>query len=166
MTKRIIIWTLVFAALVYLGLSTTGLARRGTALVVENKALALKVADLEKRLSQYKARVEALESPPAPIVAGVASWYGNREQGRLTASGERFDKAGFTLAHRTLPFGTVVLVENVENGRVAPAIVTDRGPFVDGRIADLSEALALRLGFHGKGLARVRLWRASIPAGA
>lgn len=80
---------------------------------------------------------------------GVASWYGHRFQGGITASGLRFDKEAMTLAHLTLPMGTYVRVENPINGRVVYARVTDCGPYVEGRIADLSEGLARRLGVEG-----------------
>lgn len=84
---------------------------------------------------------------------GVASWYGGSFDGRRTASGERFDKNAFTLAHLTLPMGTGVLVENPENGTAFFARVTDCGPYVIGRIADLSYGLAKKLGIieRGKG---------------
>lgn len=88
---------------------------------------------------------------------GVASWYGGKFHGRQTASGEVYDKDGLTCAHRTLPFGTVLLVTNLDNGRRARLRVNDRGPFVRGRVLDCSEGAARELGFHGAGLARVRL---------
>jgi rare lipoprotein A len=88
---------------------------------------------------------------------GVASWYGDEFDGKLTANGEVFDKRRLTAAHPTLPMPTLVEVENLENGRTAVLRVNDRGPFVDDRIIDLSHAAARHLGFEGKGLARVRV---------
>lgn len=88
---------------------------------------------------------------------GVASWYGEPFHGRTTASGERYDQEGLTAAHRTLPFGTWVRVENLENGRSVRVRVTDRGPFVDDRIIDLSRAAARNLGLLGPGTGRVRI---------
>lgn len=88
---------------------------------------------------------------------GVASWYGEPFHGRTTASGERYDQEGLTAAHRTLPFGTWVRVENLENGRSVRVRVTDRGPFVDDRIIDLSRAAARNLGMIGPGTGRVRI---------
>jgi len=88
---------------------------------------------------------------------GLASWYGGKFQGRPTASGEIYDAARMTAAHKSLPFGTVVRVTNLENGREAMVRINDRGPFVTGRIIDLSRAAALALGMAGSGVARVRV---------
>jgi len=88
---------------------------------------------------------------------GLASWYGTSEQGRKTASGERFDRNAMTAAHPSLPFGTVVRVTSLDNGRTVRVRINDRGPFVHGRIIDLSAAAATRLGIREDGVARVRL---------
>jgi rare lipoprotein A len=88
---------------------------------------------------------------------GLASWYGKPYHGRPTASGERYDMHALTAAHRTLPFGTVVRVRNLENGREIRVRITDRGPFVDGRIIDLSLKAARKLDMVRAGLARVEL---------
>ncbi len=87
---------------------------------------------------------------------GTASYYG-RESGPRTANGERYSPHEMTAAHKTLPFGTRVRVTNLENGRRATFRVNDRGPFVRGRIIDLTPAGASRLGFKRQGLARVRV---------
>lgn len=84
---------------------------------------------------------------------GVASWYGSWHHGRRTASGARFDKEALTAAHRSLPLGTLVLVENLDNGRSIELRITDRGPYVEGRIIDLSLAAARRLGLEERGAA-------------
>ncbi len=94
----------------------------------------------------------------APIVQGeegIASWYGIPYNGRRTASGEIYDMYMMTAAHRTLPFGTQVLVHDLDNGRDVTVRINDRGPFVEGRIIDLSKAAAQVMGMPG--LARVRL---------
>lgn len=91
------------------------------------------------------------------IESGTASWYGERFQGRPTASGEPFDASALTAAHPSLPFGTVVEVENRENGRRVRVRITDRGPFVEGRIIDLSRAAAQRIGMVHTGIAQVTL---------
>ena len=88
---------------------------------------------------------------------GLASWYGGKFHGRQTASGERYDKNGISAAHKTLPFGTVVLVTNLDNGKKMRVRINDRGPFVKGRVIDLSEGAAKVLGVHTAGIAKVRL---------
>lgn len=86
---------------------------------------------------------------------GIASWYGGWHHGRRTASGARFDKEALTAAHRSLPLGTMVLVENVANGRRIALRITDRGPYVAGRIIDLSLGAARRLGLEEQGIGLV-----------
>jgi rare lipoprotein A len=81
----------------------------------------------------------------------VASWYGPEFHGKPTASGERFDMHALTCAHRELPFGTVVKVTNVANGKSVRCVVNDRGPFVAGRDIDLSYAAAREIGLRSTG---------------
>ena len=88
---------------------------------------------------------------------GVASFYGARFHRLRTASGERFDIHRMTAAHRTLPFGTRVRVTNLRNGRSAVVHINDRGPFVKGRVIDLSYAAARRLRMVQRGAERVRV---------
>ncbi|MBN1241103.1 MAG: septal ring lytic transglycosylase RlpA family protein [Spirochaetales bacterium] len=106
----------------------------------------------------------ALSPLPAVAPAMVASWYGEPFHGRVTASGLVFDKNGFTAAHKTLPFGTVLRLTNPANGRSVLVTVTDRGPFVLGRDLDVSEAAARELGMIAAGTATLRAELA--PAGA
>ena len=73
---------------------------------------------------------------------GVASWYGSKFHGRKTASGERYNQNKMTAAHKTLPFGSRVRVRNEKNGKTVIVVINDRGPFVKGRIIDLSRAAA------------------------
>ncbi len=89
----------------------------------------------------------------------MASWYGGNDgfEGKPTASGEIYDGNQMTAAHRTLPLGTVVEVHNLENGKVARVRINDRGPFIKGRILDLSRTAARELGVAGPGTATVRL---------
>ncbi len=94
---------------------------------------------------------------------GIASWYGEKYHGRTTASGETFDKNALTAAHRTLDFGTWVQVTNLDNGRRVTVKINDRGPFVEGRIIDLSERAASDLGMINAGLAQVSLAIVSGP---
>jgi len=90
---------------------------------------------------------------------GLASWYGGGDgfDGKPTASGEIFDTSQLTAAHRDLPLGTVVDVTNVETGASVRVRINDRGPFVRGRIIDLSRSAAQRVGVIGPGVAKVRL---------
>jgi rare lipoprotein A len=88
---------------------------------------------------------------------GLASWYGPGFNGRRTASGEIYDMHDVTAAHRTLPLGTLIEVRNLENGRSAVVRVNDRGPWVRGRIVDLSLGAARLLDLEHAGIARVRL---------
>jgi rare lipoprotein A len=88
---------------------------------------------------------------------GIASWYGYPYHGRRAANGEIYDMEKMTAAHRTLPFGTWVRVKNLANSRTVEVRVTDRGPFVGGRILDLSHAAAVALDMIGPGTARVKI---------
>ncbi len=86
---------------------------------------------------------------------GIASWYGGKFHGRKTASGERYDMNKLTAAHKTLPFGTRVRVTNLDTGRNVVVRINDRGPFVRGRIIDLSRAAARKVDMIRSGTARV-----------
>jgi rare lipoprotein A len=91
------------------------------------------------------------------VQEGVVSWYGAQFHDRPTASGERFDSGAMTMAHPSLPFGTMVRVTNLRNGRSVVVRVNDRGPFVGKRIADLSQAAASEIGMMRRGVARARI---------
>lgn len=99
----------------------------------------------------------AVERGISLVQEGVVSWYGAAFHDRKTASGERFDSNGYTMAHPTLPFGTEVKVTNLRNGRSVVVRVNDRGPHVGQRIADLSRAAAAQLGFLKRGVVRARI---------
>jgi rare lipoprotein A len=88
---------------------------------------------------------------------GLASWYGVPYHGRLSANGETYDMEKFTAAHRTLPFDTWVEVTNLVNNKHVDVRITDRGPFVNGRIIDLSLAAARELDMVAAGVVRVRI---------
>lgn len=88
------------------------------------------------------------------VQRGMASWYG---ESQMTASGERFNKHAMTAAHRSLPFGTHVRVTNLDNGRSVIVRINDRGPYGHGRIIDLSEAAARRLGMIAAGVVPVTI---------
>ena len=88
---------------------------------------------------------------------GFASYYDSRLHGGRTASGERYDEKALTAAHRTLPFGTKVEVTNLSNGRHVVVTITDRGPFMRGRVIDVSRRAARKLDFLRDGTTRVRI---------
>jgi rare lipoprotein A len=98
---------------------------------------------------------------PPPLTprgeTGIASWYGPGFHGKATSSGEIYDQQAMTAAHRVLPLGTHVVVTNLENGRSVGVRINDRGPFVDGRILDLSYAAATALDVVGPGTALVSI---------
>lgn len=94
---------------------------------------------------------------PREFQQGKASWYGPRFNGRRTASGERYNMHELTAAHRTLPFGTVVRVRSLVNGKEVDVRITDRGPFSRGRVIDLSRAAAEAIGMLGLGVKDVLL---------
>lgn len=103
---------------------------------------------------------------PRPAMTGTASWYGKAHHGQQTASGETYDMHALTAAHRSLPLGTRVLVTNLKNDRSVEVRINDRGPFVRGRILDLSYAAARALGSLSDGAFRVKLVVLEEPAGA
>ena len=88
---------------------------------------------------------------------GIASWYGPGFDGRHTANGEIYDMNGISAAHKTLPFGTIVQVVDLSTGKSVVVRINDRGPFIDGRIIDLSKGAAERLGIINKGITKVGL---------
>ena len=125
--------------------------------------VAMSAAACGKRV---KARVPV--QPPAPALIGSiengnASWYGDPYNGRAAASGEIYDMEKFTAAHRTLPFQTWVEVTNLTNGRQVAVRINDRGPFVDGRIIDLSLAAARAVDMVRAGVVPVRLRIVAAP---
>lgn len=103
-------------------------------------------------LGTHAALAHQIEAEPQE---GIASFYSDRFQGATTASGERFDQNQLTAAHPDLPFGTEVVVTRVDNGREVTVVINDRGPFVRGRIIDLSKRAARELGMISRGIAPV-----------
>lgn len=92
------------------------------------------------------------------IEKGIASWYGHDYPARCTANGETYDKNEFTAAHKSLPFNTFVRVENLDNGKSVTVRINDRGPFVEGRVIDLSQAAAAQIDILTVGLADVDVY--------
>ncbi len=99
----------------------------------------------------------AVPTAPAWPETGEASWVARSLRGRRMASGAPYDPRALTAAHRTLPLGSKVRVTRVDTGRSVIVTVTDRGPWADGRVIDVSEAAADALGFRSRGTAPVRL---------
>lgn len=141
---------------------------------------ASRLADFIAR--RFKRSIEAQEAPPVETLKaepesdasddekyrltgedarelerGKASWYGSQFHGRLTANGEIFDKTALTAAHKSLPFGTIVRVRNLELGTEVDVRINDRGPFAPGRVIDLSQAAAEALGIKSAGVGSVAL---------
>jgi rare lipoprotein A len=123
----------------------------------------------DARPSEPAAPEESADTPSNPDFAlvpsrdsdqqGLASWYGPGLHGRMTASGERFDKEELTAAHRSFAFGSRVCVRSAATGRTVVVRINDRGPFAPGRVIDLSQAAAQELGMVGLGIKPVELWQ-------
>jgi rare lipoprotein A len=127
--------------------------------LTSHKALVFIAATLMLAGCGHKRRVSAT---PAPVrigqtETGFASWYGHPYHGRQAADGEIYDMEKMTAAHRTLPFNTWVRVYDLDNQKTTEVRIIDRGPFIDGRIIDLSRAAARNLEMIGPGTARVRI---------
>jgi rare lipoprotein A len=96
---------------------------------------------------------------------GIASWYGEDFNGRLTASGEVYDMYAMTAAHKTLPLGTIVKVTNEENGKSVEVKINDRGPYVKGRVIDMSKTAGRAIGMREAGTAQVKIEVVRWPKG-
>jgi len=118
--------------------------------------------DLSAASPKAKDSLHAVES--GTKMKGHASWYGPGFHGRKTASGERFNSHGMTAAHRTLPFGTRLLVENPENGRSVIVRINDRGPFIKGRSIDLARGAAQTIGLNGVGTVNMTVLAGAGPS--
>jgi rare lipoprotein A len=97
------------------------------------------------------------DTKPLLVETGIASWYGAPYHNRRASNGEVYDMHAMTAAHRTLPLGSIVRVTNLESKQSATVRITDRGPFIEGRIVDLSEAAAQKIGMLQKGTVQVEL---------
>jgi len=124
-------------------------------------SLVLVVSTLASACASRSPARPAPHGPPAPgwTEQGVASWYGGRDgfEGKPTASGEIYDSSLLTAAHRELPLGSIVDVTNLDNGSTVRVRINDRGPFIAGRVIDLSRAAAREIGLLGPGVGPVRL---------
>jgi rare lipoprotein A len=138
-------------------------------------AFALLLAALVSSGCAHKKKHTRLPSPPTPkpmttvnpgyTETGRASWYGHPYHGRPAANGEIYDMEKLVAAHRTLPFDTWVRVYDLDNNKTVEVRIIDRGPFVDGRIIDLSHAAAQAIDMVGPGTANVRMEVIEVPAG-
>jgi len=122
----------------------------------ENPPIAKVPSPPETEQAPPIARIPA-PSQPTMMETGLASWYGPKFHGKLTASGEVFNQEKFTAAHPTLPWGSRVKVTNLANGKSVDVRINDRGPFGKGRIIDVSRAAARALGMVGRGITTVRV---------
>lgn len=138
------------------------LYRFKTTVVVIPLAAALAMSGCGRR----KHAAAHVPQPPSGPEVGLASWYGHPYHGRAAADGEIYDMEKLTAAHRTLPFNTWVRVTNLSNGKTVDVRIIDRGPFIDGRIIDLSHAAAQAIDLIGPGVARVQLDIIAAPAAA
>ncbi|MBD2339585.1 septal ring lytic transglycosylase RlpA family protein [Calothrix sp. FACHB-156] len=127
--------------------------------LIGNASPISEIANLPTRspLSLPKLPQQVAIGPVRITLSGIASWYGYDGSGSRTASGKRFHPEGMTAAHRSLPFGTRVRVTNTRNGRSVVVSITDRGPYIRGRIIDLSAGAARILGMMGSGVAPVKI---------
>lgn len=126
---------------------------------------ATKLPEIRPELTPSESLSSVPEPAPSPdaagevIESGRATWYGPKFHGKRTASGEQFDMNALTAAHKTLPFGTLVRVRSLRNGREVVVRINDRGPFTKGRVIDLSQAAMKALGLRARGVVRVELLR-------
>jgi len=146
-------------------------SRRGTHECVRHGILALALAAAVFSGCAHKKHARTPAPPTAPAPApkigdtetGLASWYGHPYHGRAAANGEIYDMETLVAAHRTLPFNTWVRVLNVSNSKTVDVRIIDRGPFVDGRVIDLSHAAARAIDLLGPGVGPVRLEVIRLP---
>ena len=110
-------------------------------------------------LEQFSFGADAQKLKPGKTLKGIASFYAHKFNGRKTANGEIFDNAAYTCAHKNLPFGTLLEVENIKNGKKVVVRVNDRGPYFEGRELDLSLKAAKELGIVLKGHSEVKITR-------
>ena len=152
-SRRITLASLLAASLVCMA----GCARRHTR--ISSAAPAPAASPRRRPPPMAREEIQAIDG-----TTGIASWYGVPYDGRQASDGEIYDMEKLTAAHRTLPFGTVLRVTNLSNQKSVDVRVIDRGPFIDGRIIDLSKAAARAIDMIGPGTAMVRLNLIDAPA--
>ena len=114
-------------------------------------------SDRSAKIESHKDDKGGSSATGQPAHIGEASWYGPGFEGKKTASGEIFDDSKLTAAHKTIPLGSKAKVTNLTNGKTVEVKINDRGPFIDGRMVDLSRAAAKALGMIDRGTARVQI---------
>ena len=124
---------------------------------VAHKAKTKTTAKVASAPKKTKAKVAKASSGGASFQSGMASWYGGKFHGRKTANGETYNMNAMTAAHKTLPYGTKVRVTNTRSGGSVVVRINDRGPFIAGRVIDLSRAAASQIGVTSSGVAPVKL---------
>jgi rare lipoprotein A len=153
---------LVLALSLFVSVTPLGAFARQSSAKAHKAKLKGKAAHSAKSVKHSGAK-ELSSAQPLPngdkvlIAVGKASFYANSFHGSKTASGEQFDKKDFTAAHRSLPFGTVVRVTNLNNGKMVFVKINDRGPYIKSRIIDLSKAAAKQLDLVDGGVGKVRI---------
>jgi rare lipoprotein A len=145
-------------------LSRSVLRRLGVAALLV--ALAAGLGGCRKKTARAAPRPAPPAAPGSVVEDGLASWYGHPYHGRPTANGETYDMNLMTAAHRTLAFNSWVKVTNLENNRVTRVRINDRGPFIEGRIIDLSRKAAEEIAMIGPGTAMVRIEVVEGPPGS
>jgi rare lipoprotein A len=144
-------------------LSAPGHAATGAAGAAAPEGVSEGAAKPASKLARHRLRVHVAKRSRHPRRAagkteiGLASWYGRERKDHRTTSGEPFDPKALTAAHRSLPLHSRARVTNIRNGRSVTVRITDRGPHEKGRVIDLSEEAAKRLGMRKSGVARVRV---------
>jgi rare lipoprotein A len=157
MTKlSTMLWILAVLVLVACLISVSVVARVNH---FEAKDLSAKLETMRAELAQTRADLAEAKDAIKEYSA-VASWYGPGFHGKRAADGSIYDQGAYTIAHKTLPFGTIVVLEY--KGKRVPAIVTDRGPYIDGRDFDLSLGLAKRLGLMTKGVDQIKVFQVDV----
>jgi len=169
LTSKIFL-VILFFFLLFLSIAIMqNLEEKGKEKEIINSKIIVKEKNFEKEISNNIFKVEKLlkeekkdiieekEEKENNTYTGIASWYGDFFHGRKTANGERFNKYALTAAHKNLPFNTKVKVTNLHNNKSVIVRINDRGPFIDGRIIDLSMNAAEKIGMKNSGIEKVKI---------
>lgn len=156
--REFCVLTLILALLIVQGCSTLSRDRQPQMPTpFDTQAGAVNTPSIDKRSAKIEPHKDLPSSNVQPAHIGEASWYGPGFEGKKTASGEIFDDSKLTAAHKTIPLGSKAKVTNLTNGKTVEVKINDRGPFIDGRMVDLSRAAAKALGMIDRGTARVQI---------